>query len=694
MLLLLPRLSRCSQSSCSLTSLGLNRARPAPPYRHSSKTSSSSSAFKTSFLSLHSSSVHRQKGLLLFSSSPISLISVKSSSAWSLSLKRNQVSPAKAIMAPVEGTGVKAKVQELIKSHTVMVFSKTTCPFCDQIKELFKERQIQAQFLELDTLGEEGTAIQEALLEISGQKTVPNVFINGKHLGGCSDTLSADASGQLKGKIRAGSHNYQFDTIVIGGGSGGLVASKECSRLGQNVAVFDFVQPTPLGTTWGLGGTCVNVGCIPKKLMHQAALLGGNVQDAQMFGWKLSDDNKPILDWPKMVEAIQNHIGSLNWGYKVALRDKKVKYLNEYARFVDAHTIKGVNKKGKETEYTAQNFILAMGGRPKYPDIPGAKELGITSDDLFSLPYNPGKTLCVGASYISLECAGFLKGAGLDTTVMVRSILLRGFDQQMANKIGEYMEEEGVNFIRECVPYKMERVEEGQPGKIKVYAKYNDGTEYTDVFNTVLFAIGRDPCTAGLGLEEIGVKLAKNGKIVHDEAERTSVSNIYAIGDVLQDKAELTPLAIKQGMLLARRITLGDELLTHYENIATTVFTPLEYGCVGLSEEDAEAKYGKDDIEVFHKNFWPLEWTLAKRSESACYIKLVCLRSEDMKVVGFHYLGPNAGEVTQGYAGMMVMGAKKADFDKMVGIHPTNAEWFINMDITKSSGVSPTAAGC
>lgn len=202
MLLLLPRLSRCSQSSCSLTSLGLNRARPAPPYRHSSKTSSSSSAFKTSFLSLHSSSVHRQKGLLLFSSSPISLISVKSSSAWSLSLKRNQVSPAKAIMAPVEGTGVKAKVQELIKSHTVMVFSKTTCPFCDQIKELFKERQIQAQFLELDTLGEEGTAIQEALLEISGQKTVPNVFINGKHLGKILIATYISVCGQVFESLR------------------------------------------------------------------------------------------------------------------------------------------------------------------------------------------------------------------------------------------------------------------------------------------------------------------------------------------------------------------------------------------------------------------------------------------------------------------------------------------------------------
>lgn len=265
-------------------------------------------------------------------------------------------------------------------------------------------------------------------------------------------------------------HNYEYDLVVIGGGSGGLAASKEAARLGRKVAVCDFVTPTPIGTTWGLGGTCVNVGCIPKKLMHQAALLGGARQESASFGWP-ETEKKESVDWAKMVEGVQNHIGSLNWGYRVALRDKKVKYLNEYASFVDTHTLKTVNKKGVEKNVTAQNFIICTGGRPRYPDIPGAKEFGITSDDIFSLPYNPGKTLLVGASYISLECAGFLNGINPGSaTVMVRSILLRGFDQQMANKVGAYMEEEGVNFINECVPYKLELQEEGKPGKIKVKA--------------------------------------------------------------------------------------------------------------------------------------------------------------------------------------------------------------------------------
>lgn len=237
--------------------------------------------------------------------------------------------------------------------------------------------------------------------------------------------------------------------------------------------MFDFVTPSPPGTTWGLGGTCVNVGCIPKKLMHQAALLGGFKEDAPKFGWEGDGDggeNKPhkAMNWELLVESVQNHIRSLNWTYRVTLRDKGVKYHNELARFTGPNTIKAVNKKGKESIYTAEKFIVATGGRPRYPNIPGALEYGITSDDIFSLGRRPGKTLCVGASYISLECAGFLHGFGFDTTVMVRSILLRGFDQQMANKIGDYMEEEGINLIRECVPTKLEKLDDG---KIKVFAK-------------------------------------------------------------------------------------------------------------------------------------------------------------------------------------------------------------------------------
>merc|ERR1712002_1264494 len=414
-----------------------------------------------------------------------------------LSVLRNPFSTT--TMAPVPGSPME-QVDNLISKNKVMVFSKTTCPFCTKIKQLFDSLKIEYEVLELDQISD-GADVQAALLEKSGQRTVPNVFINGEHIGGCDDTLKLHSEDQLLKKIQAGAHNFDYDIIVIGGGSGGLAASKEAASLGKKVAVCDFVKPSPAGTTWGLGGTCVNVGCIPKKLMHQAALLGEAVKDAKSYGW----DVQPAQhDWKKMVEEIQNHIGSLNWGYRVALREKSVTYLNEYAKFVDKNTIKTTNKKGVEKTVTAAKFILATGGRPRYPDIPGA-EFGISSDDIFSLAHSPGKTLLVGASYIALECAGFLAALGLDTSVMVRSIFLRGFDQQMAGKIAEYMEEHGVNMVRECVPTQIESLEEGQPGKLRVHGKYNDGTLFSDEFNTVIFAIGRDACTNKIGLDKVGV---------------------------------------------------------------------------------------------------------------------------------------------------------------------------------------------
>merc|ERR1719362_1822994 len=290
-------------------------------------------------------------------------------------------------------------------------------------------------------------------------------------------------------------HPYEYDLVVIGGGSGGLAASKEASNRGAGkVVLLDYVKPTPIGSTWGLGGTCVNVGCIPKKLMHQASILGENLKDAKEFGWQISEGSEGTHQWEKMVENVQGHIKGLNWGYKTQLRSQSVKYFNELASFTGPNTIKATNKKGEEKSVTAAKFILATGGRPVYPEIEGAKEFGITSDDIFSMPTDPGKTLLVGASYISLENAGFLSGMGKNVTIMVRSILLRGFDQQIAEKIGEHMEKKcGINFIRQCVPTKLEKVGDGeQKGKIRVHAKYQDGTVYEDVFDTVMFAVGRE----------------------------------------------------------------------------------------------------------------------------------------------------------------------------------------------------------
>ncbi|XP_042803503.1 thioredoxin reductase 1, cytoplasmic isoform X1 [Panthera tigris] len=488
--------------------------------------------------------------------------------------------------------------------------------------------------------------------------------------------------------------SYDYDLIIVGGGSGGLAAAKEAAKYDKKILVLDFVTPTPHGTRWGLGGTCVNVGCIPKKLMHQAALLGQAVQDSRNYGWKIEETVKH--DWDKMTEAVQNYIGSLNWGYRVALRERKVTYENAYGQFVGPHRIKATNNKGKEKIYTAEKFLIATGERPRYLGIPGDKEFCISSDDLFSLPYCPGKTLVVGASYVALECAGFLAGIGLDVTVMVRSILLRGFDQDMANKIGEHMEEHGVKFIKQFIPIKVEQIEAGTPGRLRVVAQSTSGGETIEgEYNTVLLAIGRDACTRKLGLETVGVKINdKTGKIPVTDEEQTNVPYIYAIGDILEGKLELTPVAIQAGRLLAQRLYAGSNIKCDYENVPTTVFTPLEYGACGLSEEKAVEKFGEENIEVYHSYFWPLEWTIPSRDNNKCYAKIICNIKDNERVVGFHVLGPNAGEVTQGFAAALKCGLTKMQLDSTIGIHPVCAEVFTTLSVTKRSGGSILQAGC
>ncbi|XP_031136486.1 thioredoxin reductase 3 isoform X2 [Sander lucioperca] len=620
-------------------------------------------------------------------------------------------------MPPIDNdTGkneLKSRIQQLIDSNQVMVFSKSYCPFCIKVKDLFKELQVDCNVVELDLI-EDGTNYQEMLLEMTGQKTVPNVFINKTHVGGCDNTMQAHKDGSLQ-QLLSSNEAYDYDLIVIGGGSGGLACSKEAAALGKKAMVLDYVVPTPKGTTWGLGGTCVNVGCIPKKLMHQTAVLGTAMQDARKFGWEFDEtgegsehrprrsrrgDVTPVCrvkhNWETMKTAVNNYIGSLNWGYRVALRDKNVNYVNAYAEFIEPHKIKAINKRGKETFYTAAKFVLATGERPRYLGIPGDKEYCITSDDLFSLPHCPGKTLVIGASYVALECGGFLAGLGLDVTIMVRSILLRGFDQDMANRAGEHMEEHGVKFLRKYVPVKVEELEAGTPGKLKVTAKSTESDEIIEgEYNTVLIAVGRDACTDKVGLDKAGVKVnPKNGKISVNDEEQTNVPHIYAIGDILEGKWELTPVAIQAGRLLARRLYGGSTLKCDYVNVPTTVFTPLEYGSCGLSEDRATELYGQDNLEVFHSLFWPLEFTVPGRDNNKCYAKIICNKLDNDRVIGFHYLGPNAGEVTQGFGVAMKCGVTKEQLDATIGIHPTCAEIFTTLDVTKSSGGDITQSGC
>ncbi|XP_029830544.2 thioredoxin reductase 2, mitochondrial [Ixodes scapularis] len=483
-----------------------------------------------------------------------------------------------------------------------------------------------------------------------------------------------------------------YDLIVVGGGSGGLACAKEAQALGLSAAVLDFVEPSPRGSFWGLGGTCVNVGCIPKKLFHQGALLGEALEDARHFGWGLADP-KPGHNWATLRDAVQGHVRSLNWGHRVQLKKKKVDYFNALGTFINKSSLSAKAPDGTEQILSASNFVVAVGGRPTLPiDVPGALEHAITSDDLFSLEKPPGKTLVVGGSYVALECAGFLNGLGFDVSVMVRSICLRGFDQQMSKLVTSHMESVGTRFLWTCLPKEVKKCPDG---RLQVSWTDSQGSMQEDVFDTVMFAIGRQAKTKGLNLEGVGVRLnPRNHKVVASDLEQSSVSNIYAIGDVLDGRPELTPVAIRAGKLLARRLAGVTDERMDYDKVATTVFTPLEYGCVGLSEEAALETHGADDVDVLHAFYKPLEYTVPQRDASHCYMKAVTLRSGSQPVLGLHMTGPHAGEVIQGYAAALKCNLTRKVLEETVGIHPTVAEEMVKLHITKRSGEDPTVTGC
>lgn len=337
------------------------------------------------------------------------------------------------------------------------------------------------------------------------------------------------------------------------------------------------------------------------------------------------------VHWDVVKGNIQNYIRSLNFKYRVRLREKSVQYLNKLATFKDPHTVEVVDKKGRSSTITASRFLVAVGGRPAPIDCEGG-DLAISSDDVFFLEKDPGKTLCVGASYISLECAGFLAGFGNDVTVAVRSILLRGFDRECSDRIGDYMKDHGVKFKMQVTPSKLEKVEED---RIKV--TFSDGS--SDTYDTVLGAIGRYADTDKLGLDSVGIKTGKNKKIPA-KFEQTTTPNIYAIGDVMEGCPELTPVAIQAGITLARRLFGGSKEAMDYVNVCTTVFTPIEYSCVGLSEDEAIEKFGPDGIEVYHREFLPLEWSLSQnRHESNAFTKVVVDKTKEENVLGIHYVG-------------------------------------------------------
>lgn len=484
-------------------------------------------------------------------------------------------------------------------------------------------------------------------------------------------------------------HEFEYDLVVIGGGSGGLSTAREAAKLGAKVACLDFVKPTPVGSTWGIGGTCVNVGCIPKKLMHNAALIGEHVDSSSSYGWQ---GGAPKHDWETLRNNVQDHIKGINFGYRVALREEGIKYLNKLGKFTGPNELECVDKKGNVSKVTGARFVIAVGGRPTPLNCPGG-EHAITSDDLFMMKTPPGKTCVVGAGYVALECAGFITGLKSgEVTVLVRSMMLRGFDRQIVDKVRDVMLHNGTRIIEGVTPQSIEKLPSG-----KLLVTYSNGT--SDEFDTVLAAVGRSMDTEKLGIDAKGampLTVSKGGKLVCSN-EQTSVPHVYAVGDIVDGAPELTPVAIKAGKLLARRLFDKDRSaeLMDYKRIATTVFTPLELGTIGLTEEEAIAQSGEEAIEIYSRSFHPLEWTIVESAADLRCIAKVVVEKDTDKILGMHIAAPNAGEVMQGFSLAFQQGTlTHAQLLDNVGIHPTVAEEFCGLDISKSSGLSTEKTNC
>jgi len=455
-----------------------------------------------------------------------------------------------------------------------------------------------------------------------------------------------------------------YDLIIIGGGSAGVAAALESVKYGIKVAIFDYVEPSEHGSIWGIGGTCLNVGCIPKKFFYHAAQIGHTLDHMENYGWEKS---KKEHNWNILINNIRKYIVSQNKDLEISLKKSKIDYFNMLVSFVDQYNIKGVDNQGKESYFTAKKFIIATGLRPKYPNIEGI-HYGITSDDFFFLQNPPGETLIIGGSYISLEIGSFLKNLCYPVTIMVRSQFLRGFDRETV-KI--FIENIDLDYIQ-GVPIKIELVK-----NIK-RVHYDGGS--IDV-NTVIIATGRESKIYQLGLDKIGVSI-EDGKIVAPHF-KTTLDHIYAIGDIVKDGIELTPVAIKSAKLLIQNLYESKDYILDNAWIPTSVFTvPFEYSSVGLSEEEGIKKYGQE-IEVYDSNFKPLEYNLTDDyNHKLGYVKLICLKNGN--IIGLHIVAPNAGEIIQGYVVAIKTGMTKTDFDNTIGIHPTISENILNLEIKQN----------
>eukprot|EP00127_Corallochytrium_limacisporum_P005197 Clim_evm14s201 gene=Clim_evmTU14s201 len=616
-------------------------------------------------------------------------------------------------------------------------------------------------------------------------------------------SLINNSAGGMTGSAAGSNSKDPLDLLVIGGGSGGLACAKRAAEHGASVAVLDAVRPSEHGSTWGLGGTCVNVGCIPKKLFHRAGELRlSALYDQEPFGLKAPEKDalsiESGVDWQKLVQSVQDHILPLNFGHRTQLRARSANYYNAYGVLIDREsggpdsisppTFKTIlapanPKKAKllPPQLHARNVVVAVGGRPYIPEALQSVDPQriITSDDIFTLPRAPGKTLVVGSGYVALETAGFLRSLGFPVHLLFRSIPLRGFDRQMSELVLDGLRSIDVKVHRGFIPIGAESSDTedgaGRPGLTVRWKGVDCGDEHADAFDTVVVATGRRPevdTVQGL-VESLGVEIDdRSAKVLaHPFTAETSVAGIFAIGDCASTGfPELTPVAVQQGKHLADRLFAqsessnpliasgptvvtspsqsdplwGTALERRLRTVPTTVFTPMEYACVGMSEEEALALFNEPPfptqsgaegadmdeqdilmdiprhIEVFHAYFEPLEWSVTPRQSlfPPGYAKVIVKRpvpvaarermgehttggpqprlDHDAQVVGIHYYGPNAGEVLQGFSVAMStpLGLTWGDLNDSVGIHPTGAEELLRIKASKSTGEDAEVTGC
>lgn len=446
----------------------------------------------------------------------------------------------------------------------------------------------------------------------------------------------------------------KFDLVVVGGGSGGLASAQRAAEYGARVALLEPGR---------LGGTCVNVGCVPKKVMWNAGQIAHMIEAAPEYGFAVESHTR--IDWAKLKAGRDAYVARLNGIYERNLERKRIVTVRERGRLAGAHEV--VTDGG--AVYAADHVIVATGGYPRVPAVEGAS-LGITSDGFFDLERLPARTAIVGSGYIAVELGGVLAALGSEVTLLVRGDgVLRHFDATMAGQLAEQMQAQGIELAVEAVTREVRSSGSG------LTLVTTDGRAF-ERLDALIWAIGRQPTTANLGLETAGVRLDGGGYIVVDDYQNTSVPGVYAVGDVT-GRAELTPVAIAAGRRLSDRLFGGqpDRHLS-YDLIPTVVFSHPPIGTVGLTEEQARERHGAD-VKVYTSEFVPMFHALTAAKPKTA-MKLVTVGADE-RVVGCHVIGPGADEMIQGFAVAVSMGARKVDLDDTIAIHPTSAEELVTM---------------